>query len=135
MHRTILLARKSFLLKNIPIGSIIINNDFEIGIGFNYSNLYFFTTNHGEIIALAQASFYVSNKFLTGSVIYITLEPCFLCLSSIIISRINNIIFSAYHTNNLKKIYKNKNKYKYIGGVLEKESVTLLNDFFLFKRY
>lgn len=132
MKRALLIAKKAILNNNIPIGSVLVNKNFEIGIGFNYSNSEIYPFLHAEINALKQGFFYSSNKYLKNNILYITLEPCFLCLPAIFYSKIKHIIFAAYYTDNIKSIKKIKqlNRTIYLGGFLEKESNNLIKDFF-----
>ncbi|HIH2762222.1 MAG TPA: nucleoside deaminase [Candidatus Azoamicus sp.] len=125
MKRALLLAKNGLEKGNIPIGSVIINRNFEIGLGFNFSNATLYPFSHAEINTLKQGFFYSSNKYLNNNTLYITLEPCFLCLSAIFSSRIKRIVFGAYYTDKIKK----KIKYNYInklestGGLLEKNLI------------
>lgn len=132
MKRALLLAKKALNCGKIPIGSILIVNNFEIGIGFNFSNFNSYPFLHAEINALKQGFFYLSNKYLNDCTLYITLEPCFLCLSSIFYSRIKKIVFGAYYTDKIKKYIKYNSAYKLNskGGILEEDSANLLNNFF-----
>lgn len=132
MKRALLLAKIALKYGKIPIGSILINKNFEIGIGFNFYNLSSYPFLHAEINALKQGFFYVSNKYLNDSTLYITLEPCFLCLSSIFYSRIKRIVFGAYYNDKIKKYikYNSITTLNSKGGILEKDSINLLNNFF-----
>jgi len=132
MKRALLLANEALKNKQIPIGSVLINRNFEIGLGFNFSNATLYPFSHAEINTLKQGFFYSSNKYLNDSILYITLEPCFLCLSTAFYSRIKRIVFSAYYTDKIKKKLKYNyiNKLKSKGGLLEKDSNYLLNIFF-----
>lgn len=132
MNRALKIAKSALSNGKIPIGSVLTNENFEIGIGYNLSNLKIYPFLHAEINAIKQGFFYSSNKYLNNCTLYITLEPCFLCLSAIYYSRIKNIIYGAHYTDKLKKNIKNSNiiQIKSTGGILEKESTTLLNIFF-----
>lgn len=132
MRRALLLAKKALIKNNIPIGSVLIHNNFEIGIGFNFSNSTLYPFLHAETNALKQGFFYSSNKYLTDSTLYITLEPCFLCLSTMFYSKIKRIVFAAHYSDKIKKHM----KYNYInnieskGGLFECDSNYLLKMFF-----
>lgn len=132
MQRALLIAKRSLLNGNIPIGSVLTNKNFEIGIGFNFSDSKIYPYSHAEINTVKQSFFYCSNKYLHNSVLYVTLEPCFICLSTLFYSKIKYVVFAAYYTDNIKtKIkFKHINEYKSIGGVMKEESNTLLNIFF-----
>lgn len=132
MKRALLLAKIAFKNGKMPIGSILINENFEIGIGFNFHKFNSYPFLHAEINALKQGFFYSSNNYLSNSTLYITLEPCFLCLSCIFYSRIKRIVFAAYYNDKIKKHinYNNLIKLNSKGGILEKDATKLLNKFF-----
>lgn len=129
MKRALLLAKKSLIKGNMPIAAILVNNNFEIGIGLNFKNCTFL---HAEINALKQGLFYSSKKNLNNNTLYITLEPCFLCLSNIFYLKIKNVIFASYYTDIIKKNLKLNylSNYKITGGILENESKNLMHIFF-----
>ncbi len=131
MKRTINIAKKAFLKNKSPIGSILVWNNFEIGIGFNFKQFNYYSITHAEINTLKQASFYCSNRILTESIIYITLEPCIICLTSILLFKIKKIVFGSYCKNkNPKTIINYKNKIKIVGGILKNECDNLLKNFY-----
>jgi len=129
------MARKAFLLNKVPIGSILVKNNFEIGSSFNLLNNEYFKNKHAEVNLFKQTSFYVSNYNLINSKLYVTLEPCYLCLPMIFSLNIKKIIFASYY----KKKYqyysiKKKNNYyikiKLEGGFLKEKTTFLLKSFF-----
>ena len=94
-------------------------------------------TAHAEMLAITSASNYIGGKYLIGCTIYVTLEPCAMCIAALKYSQINRIVYGASDTN--KKIGFNSKKFlpKNIstsGGILKKESEELLNRFFEKKR-
>lgn len=132
MSRALWIAKKAFARGKIPIASILVKNNFEIGVGLNFKEFNYYSIAHAEINSLKQASFYCENRLLKDCTVYTTLEPCVTCLSSLSLFNINLIIFGAYHTkqyHNIKK--KRTNKITIIGGILEKECNLLLNNFYI----
>jgi tRNA(adenine34) deaminase len=130
MKRVLLLSKKAFLLTEIPISSIIIEDNFEISSGINLTCFNFGTVNHSEINALNQSIFYFANKKIKDFSLYTTLEPCDICLSILIRCNINKIVFSLYQ----KKIFKYNTAIKIKGGILDIEFKKLINKYFYFKR-
>ena len=129
MNRALLLAKKALTLNKMPIASILVYKNTEIGHSFNYANFFTCPYYHSEIISLKQGSFYMSNFFLNAVNLYITLEPCQLCLSFSLLFRIKRIIFAAYKDNIKYKQHFN-NIFYTKGGVLQNESLFLLKNFY-----
>ncbi|HFL8819421.1 MAG TPA: deaminase [Candidatus Azoamicus sp. OHIO2] len=133
MNRAVLIARKASSLGNIPIGAILVRNNFEIGVGLNFKQFNYYSIAHAEITALKQSSFYCRNRLAQECAIYTTLEPCFTCLSVLLLFNIKYIVFGAYYNKKLlyttRKTY--KNKIIIIGGILENQCSVLLNNFYI----
>ena len=133
MKRALLLAKKALISNKIPVASILVYKNLEIGHSFNYANFFSCPYYHSEVISFKQGAFYMSNFLLNEVILYVTLEPCQLCLSFALLFRIKKIIFAAY-TEQLKyKNYFNK-KFYATGGILKDESLLLLKNFFLNNR-
>lgn len=88
-------AEKAYREKEIPCGAVIVYNDEVICATHNLSQIKRDPTAHAELLALQQAFDKLKNKNLSGCKIYITLEPCLMCLGAIINSHIKEIYFSA----------------------------------------
>lgn len=130
MKRALLLANKAYKLNKIPIGAVLVFNNFEIGTGFNFSGLNFCPFYHAEIIAIKQGSFYTSNYFLQNSKLYVTLKPCIICKSCCSISKIKKIIFCLNCHNNNKINYNKKIKFLR-NKKIKNELFFLIKKFFL----
>lgn len=92
--------------KDIPIGAVVVLNNEIIGRGHNnrYNNID--VTNHAEIIAIREAAKKLGDWRLNNCDLYVTLEPCDMCMEVIKESRINNVYYlvekekkEKYHTN------------------------------------
>jgi len=99
-------------------------------------------TSHAEINVLRSAGKKINNYRLTGSILYVTLEPCAMCFGAIVHSRVKKIIYGAKdlksgvcgsHINIADSIYFN-HKPEIKGGVLAEECSQILKDFFKTKR-
>ncbi len=128
MKRALCIAKIAFSLKKIPVAAVLVNKNFEIGSGFNFSASNQNSFYHAEINSFKQGMFYFSNHILRRTKLYITLEPCLTCISYAYDLGIKYIIFSAYSKTNKNTYLKNFILLK--GGVLEKESKYLLKMFF-----
>lgn len=81
----------------IPVGAVIIKNGIIIGRGHNLKETLKDSTAHAEIIAIKQASNYIGDWRLNGCEMYVTLEPCPMCASAIIQSRISKIYIGTFN--------------------------------------
>ncbi len=125
MIRAINIAKKAKKKKKIPIGSILVYENFEIGIGLNFKKFNFHSASHAEINCLKQASFYLLNRITKKGVIYTTLQPCEICLLSLKVFNVTNIFFGTY-----QKQKKQKKHVKIHGGILKKKCNKLLKFFY-----
>ena len=120
----------------VPVGAVIVCQDQIIGKGHNQVELLHDITAHAEILAITAASNFLNNKFLDDCTLYVTLEPCLMCIGAIKHARIKTIVFGAFEQ---KKMYEYKieeilNKTEIIGGFMQAESEQLLKDFFAKRR-
>jgi len=138
------MARAAQKEGEVPIGAIIVDpkNGSIIAKAFNRSNLDHDPTLHAEMICIRDACRDLKTKSLTGYDLYVTLEPCAMCASSISYARISRLYYGAYDQKfgaieNGVRIFKSSSSLfipEIYGGIMEKESVELLKGFFLNKR-
>ena len=129
-------------LGEIPVGAVIIQNDKLIAKAHNQPILNHDPTAHAEVIALRKAGKKLNNYRLAGSTLYVTLEPCVMCLGAIMHARIDRIVFGASDPKtgvcgskaDLTSEAFFTHKVKVDGGVLEEESRVILQTFFKSKR-
>jgi tRNA(adenine34) deaminase len=79
----------------VPVGAVIVLEDAVIGSGFNQPISSIDPTAHAEIVALRMAARAVGNYRLTGATIYVTVEPCLMCVGAMIHARIKEVVFGA----------------------------------------
>ena len=133
MKRVLHIANQALNINKIPIAAIIIKDNFELGLGLNFTASNYRKIYHAEINSLRQAIFYYSNNILQDAEIYITLEPCINCIFHIHSCGIKLITFSAY--SNLNRIIYSHNFKKVKGGFMEQTSKHLLSKFFSNNRH
>jgi tRNA(adenine34) deaminase len=135
-------AKKAFASNEVPVGAIIVQEDKIIGKGRNRVIANQNVTSHAEIEAIIDASKKVQNYRLNKSIIYVSLEPCHMCVKAIIDARIDEIVFAAPEPktgsiisidNFLDRIPFN-HKVSYRHGLMKEESSKLLKDFFKNRR-
>lgn len=142
MNLALGLAKKAQLKDEVPVGALVVRDGEVIGRGMNSSIGDHDPTSHAEINAIREATKAIKNYRLKDCSIYVTLEPCAMCVGAIQHARIEKIIYGAYDPKtgacgsmvdliNIKEI---NHHAEAIGGVLEKECGQILKDFFLSKR-
>ena len=129
MEIAILEAEKAENENEVPVGAIITKNNKIIAKGHNQPISKNDPTAHAEIQAIRLASNKQENYRLTGATLFVTLEPCAMCLGAMMHARINRIVFGAYDLKsgvcgssiNLQNKKKFNHEIITVGGVLEKK--------------
>ncbi|MDA8175334.1 MAG: tRNA adenosine(34) deaminase TadA [Nitrospiraceae bacterium] len=130
------------LPSDIPVGAVLVAGGQVIARAHNMKEALNDPTAHAEILALRQGAASLGRWRLTGSVLYVTKEPCPMCAGAIVNSRIDALVFGCPDAKgggagSLYKIPADNrlnHRAKIIKGVLEEECVRLLKDFFEGKR-
>lgn len=81
----------------IPVGAVIVKSGFVIGKAHNLKETLNDSTAHAEILAIKEASRYIGNWRLNGAEMYVTLEPCPMCASAILQSRISKVYIGTFN--------------------------------------
>jgi len=127
----------------VPIGAIIINGEGqELAKGFNKKEMLFHATAHAEILCIQEASEKIKNWRLSECTLYVTLEPCTMCLSALLQARIKQVVFAAYDKKSGSislgyQFYKDpkfNHQFAVMGGVRHYECAKLMSNFFKQKR-
>ena len=134
-------AQKALLSGEIPVGAVVVKGHKIIGRGQNQSVASHDPAGHAEIIALREAALSLQNYRLTGCDLYVTLEPCIMCLGAAVHARIKRLFFGAFDpksgaagTSLQFPMEKMNHRVKIKGGILESECRTILKSFFETKR-
>jgi len=137
------LARKAQEAGEVPVGAVLVRDGEVIGEGWNRPITDCDPTAHAEIVALRTAGKKVGNYRLTGSVLYVTLEPCAMCAAAIVHARTRLVVFGAFDPRSgaagsqfqlLPSDRRFNHRTDCIGGVFEAECGDLLKEFFRFRR-
>ena len=130
MRRAIELARRAREEGEVPVGSVVVFEDKIIGEGWNRPISASDPSAHAEIQAIRSASSKLKNYRLTGATLFVTLEPCDMCVGAMFHARIERVVYGA--TDPKKQILKNQVRIE--GGVLARECGEILTAFFAAKR-
>lgn len=143
MRYALSLADKAESLGEIPVGAVLVDAQGEIiGEGWNLSIVNSDPTAHAEIMALRNAGQRVQNYRLLDTTLYVTLEPCTMCVGAILHSRIQRLVFGAadYKTGAVGSRfhffddYKMNHSIAVTGGVLQEECSQKISAFFQKRR-
>jgi len=96
MRRAIDEARKAELKNEVPIGCVIVQNGRIVSRGHNLRESRQDPTAHAELIAIKKAARKLGSWRLLDTTLYVTLEPCTMCMGAIILSRIPTVVFGCY---------------------------------------
>lgn len=126
----------------VPVGAIVVDKQGSIiGRGYNKVESFNSQVAHAEVHALLKATKRKKNWRLTGCWLYVTLEPCVMCIGLIVNSRMAGVVYGAasplfgYNLDNhiASWVYK-KNDFCVVAGIEARQSIVLLKDFFNKKR-
>ncbi len=134
MKQALIIAENSGI--DIPVGAVIVKEDNIIAKAVNTREKEQQTVNHAEILAIMQANKLLNNYRLKDCEMYVTLEPCPMCASAIIQSKISKVYFGAYDILNgalgsncdMRRIM--NAKLTVMGGIMEDECKNLIKNYF-----
>ncbi len=136
-------AEKARQMNEVPVGALLVDNTGNVlARAFNQSIHMNDPTAHAEILVLRQTGHYVQNYRLLNTTLYVTIEPCVMCMGAIIHARVERVVFGARDPkwggagslyNLADRNYLN-HSVKVISGVCEKECREMIQSFFREKR-
>lgn len=88
-------ARKAEAAGEVPVGAVVVLDGQIIGTGFNCPISTHDPTAHAEVVALRDAARRLGNYRLTGATLYVTVEPCMMCVGAMVHARIGLVVFGA----------------------------------------
>ena len=135
-------ALKALALDEVPIGAIVVCDHQFVGVGYNQKRKLQDALAHAEMLAIKAASAHRGSWLLADCSLYVTLEPCAMCVGAIVLSRLKRLVFGAYDQKSgacgsafplINQPYLN-HRLEVTGGVLAEKNQKLLQDFFKEKR-
>ena len=143
MQQALALANQAATFNDVPVGSLIVNDQGEIiGVGENLREKNNDPTAHAEIVAIKNAAQKIGNWRLDDLTMVVTLEPCAMCAGAIVQTRMKRLVFGAFDEKagavgsiwDVVRDARALTKIEVISGVLEKECAQVLTNFFKGKR-
>jgi tRNA(adenine34) deaminase len=135
-------AKKAWENGEVPVGAVLVKDDEIISTGQNSPITSNDPTAHAEIIALREGGEKLKNYRLIDTILYVTIEPCTMCMGAIIHARIKKLVFGTFDPRagaagslfDLTIENKFNHKVEIKSGILESECRELIQDFFKQKR-
>lgn len=126
----------------VPVGAVIVHDNKIIARAHNQVEMLKDPTAHAEMIAITQATNYLSRKWLQDCSLYVTIEPCSMCAGALVLARIKRICFGAADPKtgacgtivNIAQHRQLNHQVEVLGGVLDHVCGSLLSEFFTAKR-
>jgi tRNA(adenine34) deaminase len=134
-------ARNALHLGEVPVGAVLAADGEVVATGFNQPIHCVDPTAHAEIVALRRAAKAVGNYRLTGSALYVTAEPCLMCVGALVHARVALVVYGVPEPkyggiSSLLdvSVLSLNHRLTTLSGVLEGDCRKLLQDFFKFRR-
>ncbi|MBM4134397.1 MAG: nucleoside deaminase [Nitrospira sp.] len=131
-------ARRAPALGEVPIAAVLVLDGQVLAQVHNFREIWQDPTAHAEVVAIREAATKLGSWRLTGTTMYVTVEPCSMCAGAIIQSRITRLVFGTKDPKagacgsvfNLPDERRLNHRVQVVGGVLERESQELMQAFF-----
>ena len=142
MSLALIEAEKAADLDEVPVGAVVFKGDDIVGRGHNLTRTTQDPTAHAEMVAIRAAAETLNAWWLEGCTLYVTLEPCAMCSGSIVLARLDRLVFGATDPKagacgSLRNIVEDprlNHRIEMMGGVMEAECGERLRSFFREKR-
>ena len=142
MRRALELARRASMDDEVPVGAVLVLDGDMIGEGWNRPIGAHDPTAHAEVVALRAGAQRLLNYRLDNSILYVTLEPCAMCMGAVLNARVRRVVFGAWDEKagacgsviDLPRARGLMHRVDVFGGVCSGESAAMLRDFFEARR-
>lgn len=126
----------------VPIGCIIVHKNRIVARAYNQIETLKDPTAHAEIIAITQAAATLGSKWLQGTSVYVTIEPCSMCAGALVLARVDRLVFGAIDPKtgacgsvyNIPKDERLNHNFQVVSGVMEQDCSYFISEFFKKKR-
>ena len=135
-------ARKAFDAGEVPVGAVVVLDGRIVGRGFNQPIGSRDPTAHAEIVALRAAGLELGNYRLGGTTLYVTIEPCLMCVGAMVHARVGTLVFGAPEPKagavvsscRAHELPSLNHRIDVVGGVLEDDCRAIIQEFFKTRR-
>ena len=135
-------AKIAETMGEVPVGAVLVGEGVALASGYNQPRRRFDPTAHAEIIVLRKAAERLCNYRLPNTTVYVTLEPCSMCLGALIHARVSRLVFGAREPRSGAIVSRQRydhidyfnHKIEWSEGILAEESANLLSKFFESRR-
>ncbi|MBX5462588.1 MAG: tRNA adenosine(34) deaminase TadA [Steroidobacteraceae bacterium] len=142
MRRALELADAAAVVGEVPVGAVVVHDDYVIAMGYNQPISSNDPTAHAEIIAMREAGRLLDNYRLENTTVYVTLEPCPMCAAAMVHARVRRVVFGAWDPKgggagsivNIFALPQLNHRVDVFGGVLMEECAERLSRFFRSRR-
>lgn len=142
MREALALAQQAAACDEVPVGAVVVHRGEIVGRGFNQPIGRHDPSGHAEILALRDAALRLENYRLPGTSLYVTLEPCAMCVGAILHARVGQVYFGAPDPKtgaagsviDLFAEARLNHHAEVSGGLLAAECAALLSSFFAARR-
>jgi len=142
MRQALGLAHMAGNAGEVPVGAVVVRNDQVVGCGYNHPVISADPTAHAEIAALRDAAGKLGNYRLPDCTLYVTLEPCVMCIGAIFHARVKRLVYAAKDPKtgvcgsllDLPADTRLNHHLAVSQGILADEASTLLKQFFITRR-
>lgn len=136
MKQALVEAQKAYDADEVPVGAVVVIDNKIIARAHNLTERLNDVTAHAEMQAITAAANYLNGKYLSDCSLYVTLEPCVMCMGAIYWSQLSKIVFAA---DDVKRGYQQARlnphpKATVYGGIMADEAAALIQRFFQKKR-
>lgn len=136
MRKALEEAEKAYESDEVPVGAVIVVNQRIIARAHNLTERLNDVTAHAEMQAITSAANFLGGKYLKGCTLYVTLEPCVMCMGALYWSQLDRIVYAASDPKRgaLAQGVNPHPKSICMGGVMQEAAADLLQRFFQKKR-
>ena len=136
MRKALEEAEKAYEINEVPVGAVIVVNQRIIARAHNLTERLNDVTAHAEMQAITSAANFLGGKYLKGCTLYVTLEPCVMCMGALYWSQLDRIVYAASDPKRgaLAQGVNPHPKSICMGGVMQEAAADLLERFFQKKR-
>lgn len=142
MKKAFELAGKAEAAGEVPVGAVLVKDDTLVAEGWNQPISSHDATSHAEIMAMREAGKKLNNYRLNGTTLYVTLEPCSMCVGAMIHARVSKVVYGASEPRtgalggafSLLQASQHNHVFEVVSGVMADECRVLLQNFFQCRR-